>query len=236
MPYRDLETKPEALSNSLVMWAGAFFAAIAGYVNIVLLEATRMTLSHMTGNVARLSEALYRGSEISVTHFLMILCSFILGAMLTGVLLADRHFGLRRVYGVLMLIEGLVLLTAGLMFESSVWMTVYLVSFAMGQQNAMASSFKGLIIRTTHMTGILTDLGFLLGAFIKRRKFIFWRAGFFTLLLLGFFIGGWFGLLSYAWLKIKSLYLPASLLLLLGFATIVYVSCLRAKNALLGKT
>lgn len=232
MPYRNIEKMPEDLSSRLVIFGGIFFAAIAGYVNLVLLEASRMTLSHMTGNVARLSEALYRGSEISTTHFLIILFSFILGAMLTGFLLADHHFGLRRVYGVLMLIEGLVLLSSGMVFASHVWWTVYLVSFAMGQQNAMVSSFKGLNIRTTHMTGVLTDLGFLLGSFIKRRRFIFWRVGFFMMLLVGFFIGGWFGLLGYQWLKIKSLYLSGGMLLLLGFGDIIYISNLRARGML----
>lgn len=230
MPYRDLEKKPEALVNDLVIWVAAFFAAIAGYVNLVLLEATRMTLSHMTGNVARLSEALYRGSEVSAIHFLVILLSFIFGAMLTGFLLADHHFGLRRVYGVLMLIEGFVLLAAGMVFESSIWLAVYLVSFAMGQQNAMASSFKGLIIRTTHMTGILTDFGFLLGSSLKRRRFIFWRIGFFILLLVGFFIGGWLGLLGYHAFKIHSLYIPGALLAILGVAAIFYIYILQERS------
>ena len=230
MPYRDLEKKPEALNSYLVLAAAALFSAVAGFVNLVLLEATRMTLSHMTGNVARLSEALFRGSEISSLHFLVIIFCFLFGAMLTGFVLADQHFGPRRLYGALMIVEGLVLLIAAAAFENSVWTTVYLVSFAMGQQNAMASSFKGLIVRTTHMTGILTDLGFLLGSFLKTRRFVYWRVGFFMILLSGFFMGGWLGLISYQTLKIKSLFFPGSILLILGLFDILYIYNLNSRS------
>lgn len=200
------------------MLGGAFFAAIAGFVNLSFLEATRMTLSHMTGTVAKLSEALYRGSEISTGHYFAILLTFIAGATLSGFWVADSHLRPGRRYGFLMLMQGLLLFLACFLYEEALWLSVYVVSFTMGQQNAMASSFKGLVIRTTHMTGILTDLGFLLGASLKKRKVIFWRLNFYLAILAGFFLGGWLALISYEVYKIKNLLFPAFLLIAFGLS------------------
>lgn len=224
MPYRLSPNKSEELSSVFVMVGGSFFAMIAGYVNLVLLETSRMTLSHMTGNVARLSEALFRGSEISTIHFLLILLSFTLGAMFTGLFLADQHFQPRRLYGFLMIVEGVILFLATLFYFQNVWITVYLTSMAMGLQNAMASSFKGLIIRTTHLTGLLTDLGFMMGAFLRRRKFVLWRPVFFFMLILSFFIGGWIGINFYHWFKIEALLFPSIALIVGGIADIIYIT------------
>jgi uncharacterized membrane protein YoaK (UPF0700 family) len=53
----------------------------------------------------------------------------------------------------------------------------------------MASTYMGLIVRTTHMTGIATDLGFLLGARLRGQKVEPWRFALFVLLLAGFLVG-----------------------------------------------
>jgi uncharacterized membrane protein YoaK (UPF0700 family) len=48
--------------------------------------------------------------------------------------------------------------------------TVVLLCFIMGLQNAVVSKLSGAVIRTTHMTGIVTDLGIELG------KLLYWNA------------------------------------------------------------
>jgi uncharacterized membrane protein YoaK (UPF0700 family) len=199
--------------------AGAtLFSVLAGYVNLTMFEATKNTLSHMTGSISRLSEAMFRvqGLDISAWHFLIIIASFVLGAGFSGVILSGHILKPGRHYGLLMVLESAWLLIANFVFTKSPWFSVYLVSLAMGQQNAMASSYRGLVIRTTHMTGILTDLGFLLGAAVKRHSLDKWRLGFFLLILLGFFAGGWMGLVGYTSFGINSLRIPGAILFLGG--------------------
>lgn len=48
--------------------------------------------------------------------------------------------------------------------------TVVLLCFIMGLQNAVVTKLSGSVIRTTHMTGIVTDLGIELG------KLVYWNA------------------------------------------------------------
>jgi uncharacterized membrane protein YoaK (UPF0700 family) len=40
----------------------------------------------------------------------------------------------------------------------------------MGVQNAMVSHYKGAIIRTTHLSGVLTDIGLTLGYKVRGLK------------------------------------------------------------------
>jgi uncharacterized membrane protein YoaK (UPF0700 family) len=75
------------------------------------------------------------------------------------------------------MLEALMLLPFGIMGAATLaWntpfavpLTVLLLSFMMGLQNAVGSKTSGGSTRTTHMTGNFTDLGMELG------KMLFWR-------------------------------------------------------------
>jgi uncharacterized membrane protein YoaK (UPF0700 family) len=64
-----------------------------------------------------------------------------------------------------------------------------LAAAAAGLQNAYASAYRGMVVRTTHATGLITDIGFLAGAAVRHRRIAGWR---FAMLagLLAFFVGG----------------------------------------------
>jgi hypothetical protein len=67
-------------------------------------------------------------------------------------------------------------------------------AFAMGCQNSMTSYYSGAILRTSHMTGIVTDIGCLLGQMARCDKTAdTWKLGVFIPLLLGFLTGGAIG-------------------------------------------
>ena len=53
----------------------------------------------------------------------------------------------------------------------------------------MASTYRGLTLRTTHVTGIVTDLGALLGNRLQGRQIRRWKFGLLLCLLVAFFIG-----------------------------------------------
>jgi hypothetical protein len=54
----------------------------------------------------------------------------------------------------------------------------------------MASSYYGQIIRTTHVTGIVTDLGVLAGQYLRRMDVEPWKPALLSGLLVGFLAGG----------------------------------------------
>ena len=89
----------------------------------------------------------------------------------------------------------------------------------MGVQNAMISHYKGTIIRTTHLSGVLTDLGLALGYRLRglnvdRRRIILH-----LVILFGFFLGRLVASMIYPYLKLNSFLVPA---LLSWILSIVY--------------
>lgn len=68
-----------------------------------------------------------------------------------------------------------------------------LAATACGLQNAMSSSYCGLMIRTTHVSGIVTDLGVMLGHWLRHRRIVAWKLRFLLALLFSFGGGGFVG-------------------------------------------
>ena len=65
-----------------------------------------------------------------------------------------------------------------------------LAAGASGVQNAMASTYANLVLRTTHITGVATDLGLLLGRLLRTGRVEIWKLGLSVTLLVGFMGGG----------------------------------------------
>jgi uncharacterized membrane protein YoaK (UPF0700 family) len=85
----------------------------------------------------------------------------------------------------------------------------WLASAACGLQNAMVSSYSGALVRTTHMTGLVTDIGTMLGARLRGQPLDRRRVLLYVILLSGFLIGGVVGALAFARLGARALLLPA---------------------------
>jgi uncharacterized membrane protein YoaK (UPF0700 family) len=103
--------------------------------------------------------------------------AFLLGAMTCAIMVnVARRRDLTSEYALPLLLEALLILAFGLtgarLAQSHALLlpvTVALLSFLMGLQNAMVTKLSERVIRTTHMTGIVTDLGIELG------KLVYWN-------------------------------------------------------------
>jgi uncharacterized membrane protein YoaK (UPF0700 family) len=96
---------------------------------------------------------------------------------------------------------------------------VYLASMACGLQNAMVTTYSGSIIRTTHLSGIFTDLGIMLGNRLRGVPINGRRLLLFLLLIGGFVVGGLVGTLLFRELHFTALLMPAGLAV---FLAVVY--------------
>jgi uncharacterized membrane protein YoaK (UPF0700 family) len=101
-----------------------------------------------------------------------------------------------------------------------------LAAFACGLQNAMASNYSGAVIRTTHMTGIVTDLGITLGHLLRRAPIDRRRAGLFAVLLAGFLTGGVIGSYGFVTVGFNTLLIPA---LVAGLGGLTYMTVEHAR-------
>ncbi|WP_418054919.1 YoaK family protein [Pseudohongiella spirulinae] len=199
-------------------------ATIAGYVNVVMLSFFAVPVSHMSGAVSHLGINLAAVELADVMLAAAIVAGFFLGALLSGLVLRDTQFKMKRRYGFLLILEsGLLTLTMFLALRGAN-ATVPLAAMACGLQNAMASSYRGLTLRTTHVTGIVTDLGALLGNRIRGRQISSWKFGLLFSVLVAFFLGGLAGAMVLVFLQMWALSLVALLCLILGLLVLMVSS------------
>jgi uncharacterized membrane protein YoaK (UPF0700 family) len=144
---------------------------VSGFTNVIALLACGSMVSHMTGMTTWFGQAVAAGQWKAVFFLGFTVAMFLLGAMASAAMTegARRH-GFRSKYIMPMLVEallltvfgvGLQLLHAGKMGEghAAIWWMVGAASMAMGLQNATITRISGNVVRTTHLTGVLTDLG-----------------------------------------------------------------------------
>lgn len=217
MPYAqasDLGERPATWSPALV--AGGFvLAALAGFVNASLLSFYDVPVSHMSGAATRLGIDLGTGQSDELLRLAGILGSFFAGAVVSGCIIGRHRLQPGRRYGAVLLIEAASLALAGWLLATGSAGSLGAAAFACGLQNAMASSYYGLIIRTTHMTGIVTDLGAMLGTLLRHRRGDPWKFVLLGAILAGFVLGALASALIGAEAGINRLYLAA------GFAVAI---------------
>ncbi|MDM0034331.1 YoaK family protein [Variovorax sp. J22P271] len=157
---------------------GLLLAFNAGAVNAGGFLVLHMYTSHMTGFASQLADGLVLGNAKLLLNALGAVLAFLSGAAVCAMLVNwGRQNRLHGVYALPLLLEAMLMLPFGLMGAITLtWntpfavpLTVLLLSFIMGLQNAVASKTSGGSIRTTHMTGNITDLGMELG------KLFYWN-------------------------------------------------------------
>lgn len=201
-----------AQGNRQLGWVLAF---IAGATNAGAFLAVQQYTSHMTGVVSSMADALALGELALASAALAALIAFLAGAALCTMLI---HFAKRKqlksVFALPLLLEAVLLLIFGvvgaqLSAVKGLWVsaTVMLLCFTMGLQNAVITKVSKSEIRTTHVTGLVTDIGIELG------KLLYWnrlqrdpslhvmadrdRLRVLCLLVLGFFLGGVLGAIAF---------------------------------------
>jgi uncharacterized membrane protein YoaK (UPF0700 family) len=156
---------------------GFALAFVAGGINAGGFLAVRQYTSHVTGMVSSLADNLALGEFALVVDAAVGVLAFLLGAMSCALLV---NFARRRrmasEYALPLMLEALLILLFGLMgarlaaFEGLlVPFTIVLLCFVMGLQNAVVTKLSGGVVRTTHLTGTVTDLGIELG------KLLYWN-------------------------------------------------------------
>ncbi|KJY82851.1 membrane protein [Vibrio galatheae] len=196
---------------------GAFLLALlAGTVNAIgLLGFQHQAVSHISGTVTLIGTSI-EAFDPQTGHLFLILISFLFGSVLSGVFIESTALRFGRRYGIALCVEGLLLFNAYWLLEQNHQSGQYLASAACGLQNAMITTFSGAIVRTTHMTGIITDLGLMIGAKLRGESFDYRKAKLFMFIFCGFLLGGILGAKLYVTIAITALIVPACLAFVLA--------------------
>lgn len=203
---------------------GAFaLAAVAGMVNAVgFLAFEHQAITHLTGTTTLVGVALAQGETGLALNLLLFLVSFFAGAVLGGALVRDSTLRLGRRYGVALMIESLLLLLAIPLLREHSTAGICVATAACGLQNAMASTYSGAVLRTTHVSGIVTDLGIMLGQRLRGLAHEARRCNLYLLILSGFALGALAGAAGFAHMAERVLLWPAVLTGVTGLAYAVY--------------
>ena len=197
---------------------GLVLAFVAGATNAGGFLAVQQYTSHMTGIVSSMADNLVLGAYDLVLGGLGGLLSFLLGAACSAIMVNySRRHQLHSEFALPLLFEALLLLGFGVLGARLsgipglfVPVTVMLLCFIMGLQNALITKLSKADIRTTHITGIVTDIGIELG------KSLYWNSPgsskhppvavnraklqMLSLLALSFFLGGVVGAFGFKYL------------------------------------
>jgi uncharacterized membrane protein YoaK (UPF0700 family) len=198
------------------MWVLAF---IAGTVNVVgLLGFEHQAITHLTGNTSLLAEALATSNRSAAFHFATLIGSFVAGAVISGFIIQDSALQLGHRYGFALLLVSFLLFASVplLTHESAIGM--YTAACAMGLQNAMMSTYSGAVVRTTHVSGMFTDLGIYLGHALRGLPVDTRRIRLCLLVISGFLCGGIAGAWVFRLFGFEALLLPASLTAVVSIA------------------
>jgi uncharacterized membrane protein YoaK (UPF0700 family) len=202
---------------------GFSLAMIAGAVNAIgLLGFEHQAVSHLTGTSTLLGLALVDGAMGASLHLFLILLSFLLGAALSGAITDNAVLHLGRRYSVALLLESLLLLLAMLALDRGSNSGHLLASAACGLQNGMVSTYSGAAVRTTHVSGLFTDLGTMLGARLRGHPLDRRKAVLYLLLIAGFIVGGSVGAVTFRAMGFHALLWPAAGAAMLGALCWVY--------------
>ncbi|KAI8853245.1 hypothetical protein BC829DRAFT_383177 [Chytridium lagenaria] len=207
---------------SIVIGA-SILSANAGYINVVTLAGVfSITVSHVTGTLSTIAINTITLDIPTLSISISILISFMLGSFVAGYMVGDHKFQLGLTYGWALVLESFMLFMSMVTLHRGWVVGEWCAAFACGLQNALATSYSGAIVRTTHMTGICTDIGNILGQACRLdSKAELWRLKVHVPILVGFMVGGLLGQVSYGSLHMQSMWVPC---ILTGGIGVAYLS------------
>ncbi|HWZ36148.1 MAG TPA: YoaK family protein [Mucilaginibacter sp.] len=215
----------------------------AGFVNGAGFLSFYVLVTNVTGHVALFAEKLSSGdaSTAMTIGFWMLL--FFLGAFVSSFIINKIGRNERYSYAIPILIEMSILIfvaVCGPVFDNSVRSTHLFAGsllFAMGLQNAMVSMISGSEVRTTHLTGMFTDLGIETAAVTLKqeeteKKRLYSSIRLRLVIIIFFFLGCVTAVFLYDVLRFKIFYIPVGFLIIAMFYDIFRIKAVRAYHHL----
>jgi uncharacterized membrane protein YoaK (UPF0700 family) len=206
-----------------VLLGGIALSFIGGMVNAAgYLSFWHQAVTHLTGTTTLLGIGVARMDRGGILKFGMVAVAFLLGAALGGFIVRDSALRLGRRYGVALSVESTLLFLAVALLARNQIGGLWLAAAACGLQNALASTYSGAVVRTTHVSGLYTDLGTFFGQWLGGVTIDARRVRLYVVLILGFFAGGVFDALIFPYAGEYGLLVPAILTGLVGISYAVY--------------
>ncbi len=194
-------------------------------MNACYLIQLGTSVSHLTGDLSKVAMNLVEDHHPvpeAALHLITATLGFVLGAATAGFVIHHPGIEFSRPYG--RAVIGIGVCLAGAHFSFGTWqiLSICLAGFACGIQNALATHYRGMVLRTTHVTGLLTDLGTNLGMRLKGHQVARWKLFVPAFLVMSFFAGALFGSTLVIALRHSALLILAGLYITGGIVWSIY--------------
>lgn len=150
----------------------------ASFLNTGFLITAGTSVSHLTGDIARIGSGLSTLGHAGGLHIIKVTTAalgFIAGAIFSGFWLHHPTVEISKPYGRILSALGVSLVIAYYAFPHFQIFSIAVASAVCGAQNALASRYRGIVLRTTHLTGLFTDFGIHLGMKLRGHKVEGWK-------------------------------------------------------------
>ncbi|HQZ24184.1 MAG TPA: YoaK family protein [Flavobacterium sp.] len=197
---------------------------VAGLVNITGVLALKTLTTNVTGHFAFFAEEIMRHDFATAITFFLFTVFFLLGSFISSFLqelISLKNPDWSHIFPITL--EMVILISIGIfgtttgLFTLDGKLTAFFMLLSMGIQNSLVTNISKATVRTTHLTGLFTDLGIELSQLFfykkpeevkKLKTSIFLRLSIITFFFLGCFSGG----IIYQLLEIKTLFVAAFVL------------------------
>lgn len=205
----------------------ALLCLTAGFVNVTGFMAFTVLTTNVTGHVAAFAARLAQGdfAVAWVTGLWMFM--FLLGAFISSFIVNNIFYNRQFSYLIPIITEVAILIAVALYGQvlaatpNGVEVCAAALLFAMGMQNALVSVISGSVVRTTHLTGMFTDLGIELAALFKgvgnTNVALLEQVKLRLIIIVFFFLGGIFGGCLFHYLHYYTFLIPSAILLVALF-------------------
>ena len=217
--------KSRTLKHNLRL--ASLLSFVAGIVNVAGFLAVQRLTTNVTGHFAFFVDEVFKMEFWQAFVYFLYIFFFFLGSFTSSFLVElISAKNMVYVYVIPTLIESAILLAAAIFGQSLILQSPNLLAFsllfAMGLQNSLVTSISNAAVRTTHLTGLFTDLGIELSQLFfyrhkDQREKLYSSIRLRLTIINFFFIGGLFGGIFYSFLGLYVLAL-AAVALLFGIA------------------
>lgn len=201
---------------------------VAGIVNVAGFLAVQKLTTNVTGHFAFFVDEIFKQNFLQGLSYFLYILFFLLGSFFSNFTVEiTSKINDRFIYRIPVLVEILILIIVAFYGQKLISnfpnLLAYSLLFAMGLQNSLVTTISNATVRTTHLTGLFTDLGIELSQLffykLEEQKLKLYSSIKLRLtIILFFFLGGLFGGVIYAKINLYVLVFAALVL----FVGLVY--------------
>jgi uncharacterized membrane protein YoaK (UPF0700 family) len=180
-------------NSKLILGGGCGLSFGAAFLNTGLVIHTGTSVSHLTGDISRMTMNIAQWSPSMFPELWRVgiaAMAFLLGAVLAGFVIHHPSVDISRPYGRTITGIGILFLIAFISVGRFPLLSIGLAALGCGIQNSLATHYRGIVLRTTHLTGMITDFGVTFGMRLRGYDVPGWKIRVPFFLIVSFAAGG----------------------------------------------